>query len=54
LREHRFDDPIVTTMSYDTLGRKTLTNDPDAGLRYQDYNAAGDQECWLRHQTDPL
>jgi RHS repeat-associated protein len=36
---------IVTTMSYDTLGRKTLTNDPDAGLRYQDYNAAGEQEA---------
>ncbi len=34
---------ITTSMGYDALGRKVYMNDPDAGVQYIGYNAAGEQ-----------
>lgn len=39
---------IVTTISYDMLGRKIGMVDPDAGNRYMGYNAAGE----MTYETD--
>jgi RHS repeat-associated protein len=39
---------VSTTMAYDALGRKISMNDPDAGIRYYAYNAAGEQD----YETD--
>ena len=40
--------PIVTSMTYDALGRKVSMTDPDAGFRDYTYNAAGE----LLSETD--
>jgi RHS repeat-associated protein len=39
------DDPMITTMTYDLLGRKTTLTDPDKGYwQYTDYNVLGELE----------